>query len=108
MAERSDKRKAKLAHERDSRQHKAEQGTRFTFNEVVRLVEWPEGQPAAIVDLDGRGTMAIVDRTYVTEDRRTGQPSPAPVACPAVYDAIARQRAIASYEAFSEEGGAET
>jgi hypothetical protein len=67
---------------------------RFTFERVVELVEFSSGESAAVVDLDGQGTLGIVDRRFVVQDAKTGGFVPAPVACPAFYDANARALAI--------------
>ncbi len=85
--------KAKLAHEKKKGGAGDGLGVRFTFDRVVELVEFSSGESAAIVDLDGQGTLGIVDRRFVVKDAQ-GDFVPAPVACPAFYDANARALAI--------------
>ena len=89
--------KAKLAHEKKGNQAQEELG-RFTFKSVLELVEH-NGNEVAIVDLDGQGTLAIVDKHFV----RAGEAGlkPAMVACPAVYDAVARNEAIQRHQAYA-------
>lgn len=94
--------KAKLAHEKKASQ--ALEGSplgQFTFAEVVELVEWPKGRQAAVVDLDGNGTKAIVDRHFVVYDPADGEAKPSRMACPALYDEVARQRALEAYQQYA-------
>lgn len=89
--------KAKLAHEKKGGQAQGEVG-RFTFKSVLELVEH-NGNEVAIVDLDGQGTLAIVDKQFVHSD--DSGLKPAMVACPAVYDAVARQEAIQRHTSYA-------
>ncbi|MGM0577873.1 MAG: hypothetical protein ACQEXJ_19260 [Myxococcota bacterium] len=93
--------KAKLAHEKKA--GGAEEGFKgqFNFRSVVELVEFSSGEKAAIVDLDGNGTLGIVDRHYVSTDPKTGEHRPSPMACPAVYDETARQLAIERHKSYT-------
>lgn len=92
--------KAKLAHEKkkDGGGDKGLAG--FTFKSVQELVEWPAGQAGAIVDLDGQGTLGIVDRHFVLEGL-DGSFGSALMACPAVYDSVAREKAIERHGAWT-------
>ena len=89
--------KAKLAHEKKGQQAKSALGG-FTFKSVIELVEH-NGNEVAIVDLDGNGTLAIVDRQFVLSG--DDGLKPALVACPAVYDTIARDEAIQRHSAYA-------
>lgn len=93
--------KAKLAHEKKKGGGGDGLGVRFTFERVVELVEFSSGEFAAVVDLDGQGTLGIVDRRFVTKDAQSGDLVPAPVACPAFYDANARALAIERHRAHA-------
>lgn len=86
--------KAKLAHEKKAGGGDEGFKGQFTFKRVVDLVEFSSGEKAAIVDLDGQETLAIVDQMYVYTDPDSGEHLPAPVACPALYDDKARELAI--------------
>ena len=89
--------KAKLAHEKKGQQATGALGG-FTFKSVLELVEH-NGNEVAIVDLDGKGTLAIVDRHFVLSD--DSGLKPALVACPAVYDRIAREEAIQRHASYA-------
>ena len=89
--------KAKLAHEKKGQQAKSALGG-FTFKSVLELVQY-NGNEVAIVDLDGDGTLAIVDTHFVLSD--DSGLKPALVACPAVYDAVAREEAIQRHTAYA-------
>ena len=89
--------KAKLAHEKKGQQAKAALGG-FTFKSVVELVEH-NGNEVAIVDLDGAGTLGIVDRHFVLSNDDGHKP--ALVACPAVYDVVARDEAIQRHASYA-------
>ncbi len=89
--------KAKLAHEKKGQQTKSALGG-FTFKSVLELVEY-NGNEVAIVDLDGNGTLAIVDRHFVLSD--DSGLKPAHVACPAVYDTVAREEAIQRHSTYA-------
>jgi len=89
--------KAKLAHEKKGQQAQGAVGG-FTFKSVLELVQH-NGNEVAIVDLDGKGTLAIVDTHFVLSD--DGGLKPAMVACPAVYDAVARQEAIQRHASYA-------
>ncbi|MDP6943673.1 MAG: hypothetical protein QF464_05945 [Myxococcota bacterium] len=89
--------KAKLAHEKQAQKAKVVLGG-FTFKSVVELVEH-NGNEVAIVDLDGDGTLGIVDRHFVLSG--DDGLKPALVACPAVYDAVARTEAIQRHATYA-------
>ena len=89
--------KAKLAHEKQIQQAKVSLGG-FTFKSVVELVEH-NGNEVAIVDLDGAGTLGIVDRHFVLSGDDGHKP--ALVACPAVYDVVARDVAIQRHASYA-------
>ena len=89
--------KAKLAHEKKGQQAKVALGG-FTFKSVLELVEH-NGNEVAIVDLDGKGTLGIVDRHFVLSS--DAGLKPALVACPAVYDVVAREEAIQRHGAYA-------
>lgn len=90
--------KAKLAHEK-KKQGVEEKTFQFTFKTVDRMVTLGSGEQAAVVDLDGQGTLGVVDRRYVVADGNGGG-KPAMVACPAVYDENARKLAIQRYQSL--------
>ena len=90
--------KAKLAHEKGKGQQQSSSLVGFTLNAVVELVTYG-GNEAAVVDLDGKGTLGIVDRQFVIQDGETLKP--ALLACPAAYDAAARTQAIERHAAYS-------
>ncbi|MCA9514972.1 MAG: hypothetical protein KC635_08525 [Myxococcales bacterium] len=58
-----------------------------------------EGKPGVVVELDDKGTLGIIDRIFVTTDASGNQIFRA-MACPAVYDAIAQEKAIAKYSSY--------
>jgi hypothetical protein len=89
--------KAKLAHEKQTQTGKVSLGG-FTFKSVVELVEH-NGNEVAIVDLDGKGTLGIVDRHFVLAG--DAGLKPAMVACPAVYDAVAHKEAIQRHATYA-------
>ena len=89
--------KAKLAHEKKGQEAQGALGG-FTFKTVVELVEH-NGNEVAIVDLDGKGTLGIVDKHFVLS--ADGGLKPAMVACPAVYDVVAREEAIQRHSSYA-------
>lgn len=89
--------KAKLAHEKKGQQAKKTLGG-FTFKSVLELVEH-NGNQVAIVDLDGAGTLGIVDKHFVLSSG-SGL-TPAMIACPAVYDVVAREEAIQRHASYA-------
>ncbi len=90
----SQTKKAKLAHDKKRNDTPQVATGQFTFKQVLGLVDWPKGQTSALVVLDGEGTVGLVDGAFVTRDRATGDLRPVAFACPAAYDAAARQQAI--------------
>ena len=93
--------KAKLAHEKRVEGAGASRGTLFVPSKIVDKVEWPAGERGVIVDLDGSGRLGIVSAWFAQTDKATGELVPAEMSCPAVYDAIAGQKAVERYEAYT-------
>ena len=91
--------KAKLAHEKKKPGEVQTGLGGFTFQSVQELVDWPVGQAGAIVDLDGKGTLGIVDQHFVLH--HGGVLKAAVMACPAVYDTVARERAIERHASWT-------
>jgi hypothetical protein len=94
--------KAKLAHEKQKATAPKRSVGDFTFKKVVDVVEWPQGNSVAIVELqaDGEPLLGIVDRHFVMS-KTEGNYEPSRLACPAVYDPIARELAIERHRAYS-------
>ena len=90
--------KAKLAHEKGKGQQQTSGLGGFTFNSVVEVVDYA-GNEVAVVDLDGKGTLGIVDRHFVVQDGEAYKP--ALLACPAAYDVTARSLAIERHAAYT-------
>mgnify|MGYP001259890904 CR=1 FL=1 len=93
--------KAKLAHEKRNDGVTQSRGTLFVPNKIVEKVEWPAGERGVIVELDGSGRLGIVSAWFAQTDKSTGELVPAEMSCPAVYDAIAGQKAVELYEAYT-------
>ena len=70
----------------------------FRIATVLELVS-EGGKEAAIVQLDEKGTKGVVDAIFVLKGA-DGSLKPREVACPAVYDAVAQQKAIARLAAL--------
>lgn len=95
------KKKAKLAHDkREGNQKKSTGDGRFAVAKVLDLVAWPENEMSAIVDIDGKETLGLVARHFVLQDPSSGEWGPSTIACPAVYDAVARSKAVEAYTNF--------
>ena len=90
--------KAKLAHEKKKPGEKQE-GHTFTFRTVLDVVDC-QGNNVAVVDLDGEGTLAIVDRHFVIPKTDGNGFEASGLACPAVYDDTAKARAVQRHEAW--------
>ena len=91
--------KAKLAHEKRKSGEGDNNYSRFAPSQIIGEVAWPKGDKNILVDLDGNGTLAIVDRQFVLSG--DDGLKPALVACPAVYDTIARDEAIQRHSAYA-------
>ena len=94
--------KAKLAHEKQKATVAKGGVGDFTFKKVVDVVEWPQGNSVAIVELQGDGEpqLGIVDRHFVMS-KTEGNYEPSTLACPAAYDPTARELAIERHRAYS-------
>ncbi|MFT7578817.1 MAG: hypothetical protein ACI9MR_000478 [Myxococcota bacterium] len=91
--------KAKLAHEKQ-KPGQVSKGRSFAIASVVEIVKDKSGFSGAIVDIDGLGTMGIVDADYTTKDS-DGNLTPRGISCPATYDPVAQQQAIERYQAHA-------
>ena len=89
--------KAKLAHEK--RGQGPQEFAQFRFRGIEGLVEDKQGK-GAIVVLDDKGTKGIVDAVYVRTNA-DGTLGMRPFACPASYDAVANQAALARFAAHA-------
>lgn len=87
--------KAKLAHEKRGQEETGEKG-QFRLKKIVELVTEPGGKSAAIVEIDDKGTKAVVDTIYVLKGADGGLKA-RDIACPALYDAVAQKNAIARF-----------
>jgi len=92
--------KAKLAHEKKGNLAGSGDDSRaFVPNKIVELAEH-EGRSVAVVELDEKGTMGLIDGIYVIKDANGALMFRA-MACPALYDSIAQQKAVDRYQSFS-------
>jgi len=90
--------KAKLAHEKRTNEDQGERA-QFRLKKVVELVTDKAGT-GAVVELDDKGTVGIVDSVYVLK-AADGALKPREIACPALYDAVALQNAISRFQQYS-------
>lgn len=90
--------KAKLAHEKRGAEEAGERA-QFRLKKVVEIVTDKAGKSGAVVELDDKGTIGIVDTIY-TLKAADGALKARDIACPALYDAVALKDAIARYQAF--------
>jgi hypothetical protein len=92
------RKKAKLAHEKAARsiQPAAPQTGPFAVRAVRALVETPTDGTRAVVELDETGALALVSPLFAAS-APDGTLKPSCLACPAVYDEVARQRAVDAY-----------
>ncbi len=91
------KKKAKLAHEK--RKGGQSEGASFAVVKVIELIG-EKGADGVVVEIDDKGTLGIVDAQYVRRDRE-GNLTPRGLACPATYDPVSRDKAIARYASHS-------
>lgn len=87
--------KAKLAHEKRGQEEGGEKG-QFRLKKVVELVTEAGGKTAAVVEIDDKGTKAVVDSIYVLKGT-DGSLKARDIACPALYDSVAQKNAIARF-----------
>lgn len=99
------KKKAKLAHEKGIRggERQAKIAGEFSVHRVFETISWPDGKHSAIVELEEGGDKAIVDRWFVRRSAETGEWEPSQMACPALYDEVARKNAIDRYSKYASE-----
>ncbi|PIE20109.1 MAG: hypothetical protein CSA66_01445 [Proteobacteria bacterium] len=92
MAQRT--KKAKLAHEKKKGGGDS-QGRAFWPEKIVEVMD-----QGAIVELDGKGTLGIIDKMYIAvgED---GAPTFRQFAIPATYDRNAQAKAVERYQAYA-------
>ena len=90
--------KAKLAHEKRTQEDQGERG-QFRLKNVIELVTDSAGKAGAVVELDDKGTMGIVDSLFVLKTK-DGSLKPREIACPAIYDVVAAKNAVQRYQAF--------
>jgi hypothetical protein len=57
------------------------------------------GKSGAVVELDEKGTVGIVDTIYVLKAADGGL-KPREIACPALYDAVALKNAISRFQQY--------
>lgn len=85
------KKRAKIANR--NKEHNTQLRVSYAPMEVVKVLD-----DSAVVKLDSKGTLGVVSKEFVIEDRNhPGTFIPANLACPATYDAVARQVAINQY-----------
>lgn len=87
--------KAKLAHEKRTGEEAGDKG-QFRLKAVHELVTDKSGKAGAVVELDDKGTKAVVDTIYVFKGA-DGSLQARNIACPALYDSVAQKNAIARY-----------
>jgi hypothetical protein len=92
--------KAKLAHEKRSAEDTGPKG-QFLLKAIYEFVTDKSGKPGVVVDLDEKGTKGVVDRVFVKKGE-DGLMYARQVACPALYDAVAQQQAIARYASLAQ------
>jgi hypothetical protein len=90
--------KAKLAHEKRG-QEEAGERAQFRLKKVVELVTDKAGKAGAVVELDDKGTIGIVDPIYVLKGA-DGALKPREIACPALYDAVALKNAVSRFQQY--------
>ncbi|MCC6623538.1 MAG: hypothetical protein IT385_19920 [Deltaproteobacteria bacterium] len=90
--------KAKLAHEKRGQEESGERG-QFRLKNVIELVTDRAGKAGAVVELDDKGTLGIVDARFVLKGA-DGSVKAREVACPATYDLVAQKSAVQRYQAF--------
>ncbi|MFO0747036.1 MAG: hypothetical protein U1F43_15440 [Myxococcota bacterium] len=90
--------KAKLAHEKRGQEDGGEKG-QFRLKNVVEQVTDKAGKPGFVVEIDDKGTMAVVDPIFIFK-AADGTFKVREVACPLTYDTVAQRNAIKRYEAL--------
>ena len=88
--------KAKLAHEKRGQEETGEKG-QFRLKKVLELVTDAGGKRGVVVEIDEKGTKAVVDSIYVLKGA-DGSLKARDIACPALYDSVAMKNAIARFE----------
>ena len=91
--------KAKLAHEKRGQEEGGDKG-QFRLKKVLELVK-DGGKNAAVVEIDDKGTKAVVDSIYV-QKAADGTLKGREIACPALYDSVAQKNAIARYSKLAQ------
>lgn len=90
--------KAKLAHEKRGQEDTGDKG-QFRLKNVVEQVTDKAGKAGFVVEIDDKGTLAIVDPIFIL---KTGEGTfkTREVACPVTYDVVAQKNAIQRYQAY--------
>ncbi len=87
--------KAKLAHEKRGQEEGGEKG-QFRLKKVLEMITDASGKSGVIVEIDDKGTKAVVDSIYV-QKAADGTLRAREMACPALYDSVAMKNAIARF-----------
>lgn len=87
--------KAKLAHEKRTGEEGGDKG-QFRLKAVHEMVTDKNGKAGVVVEIDDKGTKAVVDSIYVIKGA-DGSLQPRNIACPALYDNVAQKNAIARF-----------
>jgi hypothetical protein len=87
--------KAKLAHEKRGQEEGGEKG-QFRLKKVLEMITDAGGKSGVIVEIDDKGTKAVVDSIYV-QKTADGTLKARDMACPALYDSVAQKNAIARF-----------
>jgi len=87
--------KAKLAHEKRGLEEGGEKG-QFRLKRIHELVAEAGGKGGIVVEIDDKGTKAVVDTIFV-QKLADGTFKGRDLACPALYDSVAQKNAIARF-----------
>ncbi len=87
--------KAKLAHEKRGQEEGGEKG-QFRLKKVLEMITDAGGKTGVVVEIDDKGTKAVVDSIYV-QKAADGTLKARDMACPALYDSVAMKNAIARF-----------
>lgn len=87
--------KAKLAHEKRGQEEGGEKG-QFRLKKVLEMITDAGGKTGVVVEIDDKGTKAVVDSIYV-QKAADGTLKARDMACPALYDSVAQKNAIARF-----------
>ena len=87
--------KAKLAHEKRGQEEGGDKG-QFRLKKVLEMITDAGGKTGVVVEIDDKGTKAVVDSIYV-QKAADGTLRAREMACPALYDSVAMKNAIARF-----------